>query len=229
MPNKLIILTDIEGTTSSVHFVHEVLFPYARLHLPDFVRTNAQAPTVKKQLEAVAIETKTPADNLDQLIQVLLGWIDEDRKATALKAIQGMIWEHAYHSGQFKSHVYPDAYEALTGWANLKKIPLYVYSSGSIAAQKLYFQHTEFGDLTPLFRGYFDTTMGNKREQASYQAISTQIGASPKTIIFLSDIAAELDAAHQAGLGTRWIQREPTQIESQYPHSVVHSFAELDF
>lgn len=229
MPRAPTILTDIEGTTSSIHFVHQVLFPYAREHLPAFVRDHANAPEVQQQLEAVARETAIPAQDQERLIQALLQWIDEDRKATPLKALQGMVWERGYREGRYHAHVYPDARAALERW-HATGIPIYVYSSGSVAAQKLYFRHTEAGDLTCLFRGYFDTTIGGKRDAHSYTAIAQAIGTPATSILFLSDVAAELDAAQGAGMQTRWVQRDATPTPSPAPtghHPVVRSFDEI--
>ncbi|MBI5137750.1 MAG: acireductone synthase [Nitrospirae bacterium] len=191
------VLTDIEGTTSSISFVHDVLFPHARTHLADFVKAHAHDPAVRAQLAAV----QTGAASDDAAVSQLLEWMDRDEKATPLKALQGMIWEAGYRSGAFTGHVYADAARALGAWA-AAGIRLYVYSSGSVQAQRLLFGHSDLGDLTPLFSGYFDTRVGPKREAASYAAIAQQVGLPPDAILFLSDIGAELDAARAAGLAT---------------------------
>lgn len=218
------ILTDIEGTTSSVSFVFEVLFPYARAHLPDFVRAHAEEAEVAAQLAAVRAESCEPDADLERVIAILLDWIAADRKATPLKALQGMIWQQGYQSGQIKGHVYPDAVEALQRW-KAEGYALYVYSSGSIQAQKLIFGYAEAGDLTPLFSGYFDTTSGGKREMASYQRIAAAIGLSAEEILFLSDVKEELDAAQQAGMQTVGLAREGGRLEG---HRVVGSFGEVE-
>lgn len=201
------ILTDIEGTTSSLSFVKDVLFPYARAHLAEFVREHAQDPEVVLQLEAVGRETRNAALTQEAAIQQLISWIDEDRKITPLKVLQGMIWEEGYRRGDFQGHVYPDAVRALREW-KARGIDLYIYSSGSVQAQKLLFGYTGFGDLTPLFSGYFDTNVGGKLEVGSYRAIAASIGLAPAEILFLSDVCAELDAAAAAGFRTRWLVRE---------------------
>src|SRR5690606_31843314 len=149
MPIKA-ILTDIEGTTSAVSFVFDVLFPYAREHLPAYVRAHASEPAVATQLDAVRAESGEAQADTARVIEILLGWIAEDRKATPLKALQGMIWAQGYHAGQLKGHVYPDAVEALKCWKQAG-YELYVYSSGSIQAQQLIFGCSEAGDLAPLF------------------------------------------------------------------------------
>lgn len=218
------ILTDIEGTTSAVSFVFEVLFPYAAKHLPDFVREHAEEPAVALQLQAVREASGEGQADVPRVIEILLEWIAEDRKATPLKALQGMIWAQGYRAGQLKGHVYPDAVEALKRWKEAG-YGLYVYSSGSIQAQQLIFGCSEAGDLTPLFSGYFDTTTGPKREAASYARIADAIGCQPGEVLFLSDIVEELDAAQQAGMQTLGLAREGADLPG---HPTVASFAVID-
>ena len=215
-----VILTDIEGTTSSIDFVKDVLFPYARERIAAFVRTHAGEPAVAAEIAATARESGVDACDLDAVTRVLVQWIDEDRKATSLKALQGMIWKDGYRNGDFVAHVYPDAHEALRRY-KAEGRRLYVYSSGSIAAQRMFFAHTAYGDLTPLFSGYFDTTSGGKREAASYRTIASAIGALPSDIVFFSDIEAELDAAADAGIDTFWLRRDaagPPPPGSRHAH-----------
>jgi len=168
------IVTDIEGTTSSIDFVKDVLFPYAREKLPAFVETHADQPEVQHWLHEAAREAGLVSASRQEIIDLLTRWIDEDRKATPLKALQGLIWADGYASGEFKGHVYPEVAENLQKWKK-QGIHLYVYSSGSVAAQKLLFGHSEAGDLTPLFSGYFDTEVGGKREVDSYRRIAEAI------------------------------------------------------
>ena len=193
------IVTDIEGTTSSIAFVADVLFPYARAHLRDFVEAHPQevAPLLDE------VRAAEPGDPVD----VLLRWIDEDRKATPLKTLQGLIWAEGYADGILSGHIYSDAAEALGRW-HTYGLQLYVYSSGSIAAQKLIFGHSDAGDLTPLFAGYFDTTTGPKKEAESYAKIAAAIGMSPSEILFLSDSLTEIEAARAAGMQALHIDRE---------------------
>jgi enolase-phosphatase E1 len=200
------IVTDIEGTTSSISFVHEVLFPYAREHMADFIRCNAEDPRVVPYLNDVRLESGEDLD-LEGIIRQLKLWIAEDRKITPLKALQGMIWEAGYQAGDFTGHIYPDARQQLEAW-HQQGIKLYVYSSGSVQAQKLLFGHTDYGDLTPLFDGYFDTRIGAKVETQSYRHIAEQLQLNPEEILFLSDIERELDAAHNASMQTLWLVRE---------------------
>jgi len=206
MPQPRAIVTDIEGTTSSISFVKEVLFPYARRALPEFVRAHGDAPEVRRWLDSVAIEIAASTCDDAVIVETLQGWIDEDRKHTALKALQGMIWEAGYRNGEYRAHLYPDVAPKLRAW-HADGIALYVYSSGSVAAQKLFFQYSEAGDLTALFSGHFDTGIGHKREIASYQRIADTIGLPPDGLLFLSDVVEELDAAREAGFGTVLVDR----------------------
>lgn len=219
-----IVLTDIEGTTSAIDFVHRVLFPYACERLPAYVRTHASDPDVRAALDAVRAETGDADD--EAAIATLLHWIDIDRKATPLKTLQGLIWETGYAERHFTAHVYVDAYDQLRAW-HAAGVPLYVYSSGSIAAQKLFFGYSVFGDLLPWFRGHFDTTSGGKREADSYRRIAAAIGVAPSDILFLSDVEAELDAAKDAGMGTVQLCRPDTNPESHGRHDCVSSFRDI--
>ncbi len=220
------LVTDIEGTTSDIAFVQKVLFPYSRDALPGFLRANAHDPAVAPWISMIAGEIHTSPDNLPAVIAALWLWIDADRKHTALKALQGLVWEQAFASGKFKAHVYPDALAALQRW-HTEGLPLYVYSSGSIQAQKLYFGHTESGDLRPCFRGYFDTTTGSKREPESYLRIAQSIGVAADRILFLSDIGAELDAARAAGWQTVQVLREGATPAPDHPS--ISGFDQLGF
>ena len=218
------VLTDIEGTTTDIAFVHKVLFPYSRERMPEFVRANASNAAVREQLSAVSAETGRELSD-DEAAAQLVRWIDEDRKATPLKALQGMIWEAGYRAGDFTGHIYADAAKKLREWHAAGK-KLYVYSSGSVQAQKLIFGYTEFGDLTPLFSGYFDTRVGAKREQQSYERIRESIALPAGEILFLSDIAEELDAARAAGMETVQLVRDG-KPDSAARHRVVSIFDEI--
>ena len=218
------ILTDIEGTTSSIDFVHQVLFPYASKHLPDFVRNNQADPEVMPILDTVRTEGGDSDADTDGVIKILLQWIDEDRKVTALKSLQGLVWKHGYESGDFTGHMYDDAVTNLRAWA-AANIDLYVYSSGSVAAQNLLFRYSDAGDLTPLFRGYFDTNVGHKREAGSYRNILNDIGLPAAEILFLSDVAGELDAAAVAGMQTFQLVRDEKVVPGS--HRIAHDFDEV--
>jgi len=202
-----IILTDIEGTTGSIQFVREVLFPYAHRRLADFVAAHRADPAVQQLLHDAAELDGTPELDEAQSIALLRRWIEEDRKATSLKTLQGLIWADGYTSGAFQGHVYDDAAAALRDW-HAQGIALYVYSSGSVAAQKLLFRFSSAGDLTPLLSGYFDTTVGAKTDPVSYRRIVAEIGAEPADVMFLSDSVPELDAAGVIGMQTVCVQRD---------------------
>ncbi|KNC15114.1 haloacid dehalogenase [Pantoea sp. RIT-PI-b] len=218
------IVTDIEGTTSDIQFVHTVLFPYARQHLAAFVRENEADAGVAAALNAVREESGSTQASLDELITTLIGYIDQDRKSPGLKALQGMIWRAGYLEGQFTGHLYPDVLPALQRWQQ-QGLGLYVYSSGSIAAQKLLFGYSDEGDLTSLFSGYFDTGVGAKRETQSYRNIAEKIGLTPDAILFLSDIHQELDAAAQAGWHTVQLIRGAADNVSR--HHQVNDFSQI--
>ena len=217
------VLTDIEGTTSSLSFVKDVLFPYARARLPGFVRARSEDAEVRPLLEAARSESG--AADLDALIDQLIRWIDEDRKVTALKALQGLIWESGYRSGELTGHVYDDAVDSLRSWHE-RGLRLYVFSSGSIKAQQLLFGHTAKGDLRSLFSGYFDTTTGAKKDAQAYRRIADTIGVDSREILFLSDIKEELDAAREAGMQTYWLVREG-DIDRAATHPVAHRFEDI--
>lgn len=220
------IVTDIEGTTSSISFVHDVLFPYARQRMAQFIKSNIEDPQVASHINDVRHNAGENLD-LDKVIAQLLQWIDEDKKISPLKALQGLIWESGYKNGDFHGHVYQDAYENLMKWQELG-VDLYVYSSGSVYAQKLLFGHTEFGDLNPLFKGYFDTQIGAKMESTSYQNIIKQLGIPAEQVLFLSDVEAELDAARSAGINTCWLVRD-NEIDIGASHPQVPSFDKITF
>ena len=227
---KTTILTDIEGTTSSISFVKDVLFPYARRALPGFVRERGAEPEVRRWLDLAAVDAGGVCQDA-VLAEVLQGWIDEDRKHPALKALQGMIWQQGYADAVYQAHVYDDAVHALHEW-HRHAHPLYVYSSGSVAAQKLLFGHSSAGDLRPLFAGYFDTAIGGKREVASYRNVLAELGHEGKDVLFLSDVVEELDAAREAGMGTVLLDRredypEPRLGAACHGHERVESFSEI--
>jgi enolase-phosphatase E1 len=211
------IVTDIEGTTSDIRFVHNVLFPYARERLAAFVTAQQYAEPVKSILDNLRDEIAAPHATTGELVDALFSFMDEDRKSTALKALQGIIWQDGYVNGDFTGQLYPDVLPALEKW-KAQGIDLYVYSSGSVAAQKLLFGYSDEGDITHLFSGYFDTRVGAKRDVQSYQNIAAQIS--------VSDIHEELDAAEQAGFRTLQLIRGDEDGASH--HHQIHQFDEIN-
>lgn len=200
------VITDIEGTTTPLAFVHEVLFPYARTRLADFVSANGDDEQVAAALaDARALGGIAEADDT-ATVQLLLAWMDEDRKAGPLKLLQGLIWRQGYEEGVLKGEVYADAADALRLWHD-RGLRLFVYSSGSEAAQRLIFGHSDQGDLGQYFEGYFDTRIGAKVESASYTAIARAAALAPEEMLFLSDHEGEIEAAREAGMQTVTIDR----------------------
>ncbi|MEM7281801.1 MAG: acireductone synthase [Pseudomonadota bacterium] len=225
------IITDIEGTTSSLSFVKDTLFPYAKAHLPGFIHKHKAQPAVREQLIATAQTAELDVDDEEALLAQLLAWIDADIKATPLKTLQGMVWKNGYEQGHYQAHIYADAKAKLEEWHALG-LPLFVYSSGSVQAQQLFFQYSEFADIRYLFSGYFDTTIGNKHEPESYGKIIEKEGLSASRTLFLSDVEVELDAAAASKMQTARLLREqdygvtPTDIDSKHP--VFASFSSID-
>ena len=218
------VLTDIEGTTGSIAFVRDVLFPYADARIAEFVGRYGARPEVRSLLdETAAIAEVDPRDD-DGIVRALRTWIVEDRKTTSLKTLQGMIWQSGYERGELHGHVYDDAVAALRAW-HAVGIILAIYSSGSVPAQKLLFGHSIAGDLTPLFAGYFDTTVGAKTEASSYGRIAAALGIVPAEGLFLSDAPEELDAARKSGWATAQVVRPGTTASPT--HDRIGSFAEI--
>lgn len=201
------IVTDIEGTTTSISFVADTLFPYAKARIQQFVVEKVGVPAVEAEINAVRAEAGEPGASVERVGEILVSWIEQDLKITPLKTLQGMIWRAGYEDGSLKGHLYPEVADVLTRWKE-QGLQLSVYSSGSEAAQKLLFGYSVAGDLTPLFDHFFDTRIGGKREAGSYQHIKTTLALEANEILFLSDVVAELDAAQAAGLLTLALDRE---------------------
>ncbi len=225
------ILTDIEGTTTSISFVFEVLFPYFKQHFETFVTQNANESFIKDNFELVQ-KTIQEEENItldySAIIQKILHWVDIDRKHIALKNLQGLVWKLGYEKGELKGHIYDDVAHNLIKW-HQNNIILGIYSSGSVAAQKLLFGSSIEGDLTKYFSHYFDTKVGEKREKISYQNILNEIKKEndilPNNILFLSDIEQELDAAKEANFQTLQLVRVGTIAGEK--HNFVTNFDEI--
>lgn len=227
------ILLDVEGTTSSISFVYDVLFEFARQHIEDFLATNSLHPDVQSAAIALATETgaadATLADpaGTARLAVAAIDLINRDVKSTPLKTLQGMIWRSGFESGELVSHIFGDVPEAIAQWAD-SGLDVRIYSSGSIEAQKLFFAHTSAGNLTSHLRGHYDTTTGPKREAASYRAIAADMEITPREILFISDVGEELDAARQAGMATALAIRPGNRPPGGLlEHESLESFAEI--
>ncbi len=222
-----VALIDIEGTVGSIAFVRDTLFPYAKERLDGYVASHAHEPEMRALLDDAAREAGVSAGDLPAVLRALHAWSDEDRKVTALKAIQGRIWEEGFTSSGIRGHLYDDAVQALQRF-HANGVLLYIYSSGSVPAQKLLFGHSSAGDLLRLFSGFFDTTIGGKRDAASYARIASETGVRPGRIVFFADNAFELHAARDAGMQTVQLARPQDGTEPDPSHRSVTSFDGLE-
>lgn len=235
------ILLDVEGTTTPIEFVYQVLFPYAKMYVADFLWQHAtsdevcadiaglfqqHADDVENGLMPPALSTGPPEARLLSLVTYIHWLIDHDRKSTALKSLQGKIWQEGYRSGQLQSQVFPDVPVAFERWRR-QKIEICIFSSGSVLAQRLLFAHTTDGDLTRLIHAYFDTTIGSKRDPESYRRIATLLGHAAAEIVFVSDVTEELDAAQAAGMVTRLAVRPGNPPQPASTHVAIHTFEAL--
>jgi enolase-phosphatase E1 len=232
------VLLDIEGTTSSIAFVHDVMFPYVRRHVRQFLLKQASNPEVAqacrlilqeaanpKSTESTGTDTNSlPIDAVEAAVNRLM---DEDRKSTGLKALQGMVWRQGFEEKILKAHLFPEVPAAIQGW-RAAGLDVRIYSSGSIAAQKLFFGHTEFGNLLYLFTDHYDTTIGGKKDMTSYQQVAGRFSLDAQQIVFVSDIEAEIDAAHLAGMQVIASCRPGNApLSANCPYARIGSFAEL--
>ena len=229
--NVRAILLDIEGTTTPIAFVHEVLFSYARTHARDFLATNrnsaevsADVALLREEHAADLSKGNQPPDSITDYIDWL---IERDRKSTGLKSLQGKIWRQGYVDGSLKSQVYADVAPALERW-RAQSLSLNIFSSGSVLAQQLLFAHTEAGDLTKFIDNYFDTNVGKKGEAESYRRIAEALSLNPHDVLFISDVVAELDAATEAGMSTLLSIRpgNPPQNNTDR-YRAIHTFDEI--
>ena len=240
-----VYLLDVEGTVAPLTLTSEVLFPYARRYFALFLERQRNNEAVREDLVQLEKENRaevgegvprlpaiaSPADTagprfrLDAMVYLM--WLmDRDRKSTALKSLQGKIWKVGFESGELKGTLFDDVADAFRRWSADARVA--IYSSGSVDAQKLFFRHSSAGDLTPLISGYFDTRTGAKMEAASYAAIAAAMGVAAAEMLFFSDSVRELDAAHEAGCGTRLAVRPGNApVEDQRGHTVVESFTGL--
>lgn len=232
------VVLDIEGTTTPIAFVHEVLFPYAADNVEAFLEAHWDEAGVQQDVQSLrelaaseegltAIpEAGERAAQQEAVLAVVRQLMAEDRKATGLKSLQGRIWREGYARGELQGQIFDDVPQAFERW-RARGLTLYIYSSGSIEAQKLIFGFSDKGDLTPCLAGYFDTTTGPKRETDSYRKIAQAIGAAPERVIFLTDVVAEADAARQAGLQAAVLERPGNPPAPPHDHPVLRDFAAL--
>jgi enolase-phosphatase E1 len=227
------ILLDVEGTTSSISFVYDVLFAHAKAQVGDFLAARGGEPAIRELALAIAEaagagpEAAAVAVDPARAALAAIDLMNRDVKETALKTLQGMIWRSGFEAGAIVAHVFDDVPEVLHRWAD-SGFDVRIYSSGSIEAQKLFFGHTSAGDLTPCLRGHYDTTTGPKREAESYRRIAADMGLEPRQVLFVSDVGAELDAARTAGMATALAVRPGNRdAGGVFDHPAVASFAEI--
>jgi enolase-phosphatase E1 len=236
------ILLDIEGTISPIAFVYEVLFPYARLHLEEYLKRKAGSEGLKGDLlqlrkeyvkdlaEALAPPEwidAPPDAQIQSIVRYVFWLMDRDRKSPGLKSLQGKIWQEGYLKRELKSQVFPDVPPAFKDWKE-KNLDVRIFSSGSLVAQRLLFANTQAGDLTGFLNGYFDTGIGPKTSAESYRRIAAEFHVAASEVLFISDIIKELDAASSAGMKTLLSVRpgNPPQPK-EHAHGVVSSFSEI--
>lgn len=240
-PAVRIILLDIEGTTTPVDFVYRVLFPYASRKFEDFLRQHLRDADVRLQIDALkaqhaadreagleppALRPASEEAETPSLAAYGRWLIDRDSKCTPLKALEGLIWQEGYTSGELRGEVYPDVPPAFERWRRLG-IDLCIYSSGSVLAQKLLFRTTPSGDLAQFLRHFFDTQIGIKTEAESYRTIAAALQSPEVAFLFLSDSVKELDAARSAGMNTALCLRSPLGTTAPEGHPSIHTFDEI--
>jgi enolase-phosphatase E1 len=232
------LLLDIEGTTTPIDFVFRTLFPYARQRLQQFLLQHGSEPGVREDIAALQVQQRadidqqmspprwindSPGEELASAAAYGAWLMDRDAKCTALKSLQGKIWQEGYRAGKLRGEVYPDVPPAMFRWSRQEKI-ICIFSSGSVLAQKLLFGSTTDGDLTGFIRFYFDTTTGPKNAPGSYLRIAAMLGLESRNILFISDIVKELDAARDAGMQTALCVRTEPREHAASAHRVIHSF-----
>jgi enolase-phosphatase E1 len=223
------ILLDVEGTTSAVAYVYDVMFPFAARELDHYVETHWDHAALAPVREEAATDSGDPtaATDRERFLAAMREWMAGDAKITSLKQLQGLIWEAGFKSGELTAHVYDDVLPALERWKKAGRA-VGIYSSGSVHAQKLFFGHTERGDLSQYFEVHFDTLVGPKRDEFSYLKIADQWRHPPEDILFVSDVVEELDAARDAGMGTALCRRPGNApVADAKGHPEVHSFDEI--
>ena len=235
------VVLDIEGTTTPIAFVYEVLFPFVRRHLGQFLAENWDSERVRHAVDRLRHEwtgdvragEKPPAwpdaaaTQAPAALEPYVEWLmDRDRKSSGLKLLQGLVWERGYLDGALRSEIFPDVAPALRRWREAG-VEISIYSSGSVLAQRLLFGHTAAGDLTPWLSGFFDTAVGAKTESGSYRRIAEALGQAPGSLLFISDVARELEAASSAGWHVLLCRRPGNTPQPDYPAGIIEDFAEV--
>ncbi|MCH2180598.1 MAG: acireductone synthase [Mariniblastus sp.] len=230
------VLLDIEGTTSSISFVYDVMFPYVREHVDSFLAKNWSEPAFQECLPLLSSDlgqpsverwlVGEPAQQQEAVHRAVIDLMDADVKATGLKKIQGLVWKDGFESGEIVSHLFDDVAPAMRQWHE-NGIEIRIYSSGSVGAQLLFFGNTREGDLLPLICGHYDTQVGGKREASSYQEIASDAHVSPGSVLFVSDVTAELEAAKAAGMQTCLSLRPGNEPVHTDVFESIRSFSEL--
>ncbi|HEX8845056.1 MAG TPA: acireductone synthase [Pyrinomonadaceae bacterium] len=235
------VLLDVEGTTTPVEFVYEVLFPFARRHVAEFVRENLESEEVRADISALKADHQSDAEKgpepalwseetieseAESVTRYVRWLMDRDSKTTALKSLQGKIWEGGYRNGLLRGQVYEDVVTAFARWKE-QEHGIYIFSSGSVQAQRLLFAHSTAEDLTEYISGYFDTNVGVKTSAESYRAIAAAVGLPASEVLFVSDTVAELDAARKAGMKTALCVRPGRPEPETTAHQIIRTFDEL--
>lgn len=230
LPRPQAVVLDIEGTVSSTRFVHETLYPFSRARFAEYLGEHSDNPDVQRARAQIIELGGLAADaSVEDLVAQLEAWLAADEKRTPLKTLQGLIWSDGYAAGELTTHFFEDSLPVLKKW-HAAGVPLYIFSSGSVAAQKSWYSNSPDGDVLYLISGHFDTeNAGPKKEAASYETIAREIGVEPGGIVFFSDLLAELDAARAAGWRTVGVRREGDQYfeAGVGDHDAVFTFDEV--
>jgi enolase-phosphatase E1 len=226
-----VVLLDIEGTTTPIAFVHDVLFPYSRARVTDYLAAHSNDPAVAEIISDFRQEigTAAPPDgppDLERVVTHVHALIDQDRKSRPLKTLQGLIWEEGYRSGALKGEVYADVPPALERWTT-SGIGVGIFSSGSVLAQQLLFRHSTAGDLTPFLTWHFDTAVGPKGDVESYRRIAQRLDLNAPRVLFVSDVVNEVAAARESGMNVLLAVRPPAELPSASPYPSIATFDDI--
>ena len=222
------LVLDVEGTTTPIEFVYQILFPFARTHLAAYLQREGKSAACRAAIAQLREERKkepgVARDFSPAVVLAYVEWLmDRNQKSPGLKALQGLVWQDGYKSGELGGQVYLDVAPAFERW-RARGLDIYIYSSGSVLAQQLLFGSTNAGDLTKFLNGYFDTGVGSKASPESYRVISERIHVAPPEILFISDVVPELDAARTSGMQTALCVRGTDVPAGSDSHPVIRSF-----